>query len=134
MATTESLDASTVKWEDCPSCAGTGISRGGDLKEDKPCPICDGAGRVRADLPNSQEPPVVKRNLGPLWKMVYVVDHKCDHLPEGVKFHKFKVETTVEDRRMFARDGEFVRMVVCPYCGQHVELHFVNTRKTAKKG
>lgn len=67
-----------------------------------------------------------------LYKEVSIWDHKCDKLPPGVMFHKFKIENTPEERHAFISEGRYEREVVCPYCGKHIVYVFTNIRLAGK--
>jgi hypothetical protein len=61
-----------------------------------------------------------------------IFDHKCDKLPEGMKFHKFKITSTLEEQHAFRTEGRYEREVVCPYCGRHIVYVFTNVLRSAR--
>lgn len=67
-----------------------------------------------------------------LWKEVSIWDHRCDKLPEGVKFHKFRIQNTPDEQHAFISVGRYEREVVCPYCGKHIVYVFTNVRRSGK--
>ena len=68
-----------------------------------------------------------------LCKEVAILDHKCDKLPEGMRFYKFRIEATPRDQHAFITEGRYEHEVVCPYCGRHVVYVFANTQFAGKK-
>jgi hypothetical protein len=57
---------------------------------------------------------------------ISIFDHKCDMLPRGMRFYKFRILSTSAERERFSERGVYEREVVCPYCGKHVIYEFTN--------
>jgi hypothetical protein len=83
------------------------------------------------EIVSDETPEIVRKVVRwNLWKEVSVFDHKCDKLPAGMKFHKFKIKNTVEEQHAFTSEGGYSREVVCPYCGMRTVYYFKNIRKS----